>query len=524
LRFLLPSARDILFVLLFASILVGPLSNRPLGDADIGWHIRTGELILQTHSIPHADPFSASMAGRPWFAWEWLYDLLLGFIHRIGGLNAVVWLCALVVATTFTALLRLQLANGTGLLLAVVLTLLTFGAAAIHLFARPHIVSWLFSLEWFAALDRWETSRSQDRLPRSLPLAFPLSMIVWVNVHGGWTFGLAILGIFALAAWIDAVRTGDDFAAIDARKRARALGRVFAWSALATLVNPYGWRLHLHIYQYLGNRYLMNRIEEFRSPDFHGWSERCFGVLLILLVGALAARRRPVKISHLLAALLAVYAGFYSSRNLPVSSMLLALMLGPILWETFSEMANSSGAWHPVRNSVARIVSLAERMAMQERQFRGSLWPLLVVVIAAAICLHGGWVGSRHLINSHFDEQKLPVAAVEFLDQRGDSKPIFSTDSWGGYLIYHWYPERRVLIDDRHDFYGTDWIRDYLIMMQCEPAWRDVTEKWQIRTALLPAGAPLANLLRELPQKWRIVYEDKVAVVFEKNSAPRPVP
>ena len=111
----------------------------------------------------------------------------------------------------------------------------------------------------------------------------------------------------------------------------------------------------------------------------------------------------------------------------------------------------------------------------------------------------------------------MPIAACAYLDGRNDSGPVFSTDAWGGYLIYRWYPVRRVVIDDRHDFYGTDYVRQYLIMMQGEIAWRSMVDKWQIRTALLPAGAPLANLFRELPQEWRVVYEDKVAVVFERK-------
>ena len=50
----------------------------------------------------------------------------------------------------------------------------------------------------------------------------------------------------------------------------------------ATLVNPFGWHLHVHIYRYLTDRYLMSRIAEFRSPDFHGWSQRCFAMILLL--------------------------------------------------------------------------------------------------------------------------------------------------------------------------------------------------------------------------------------------------
>ena len=79
------------------------------------------------------------------------------------------------------------------------------------------------------------------------------------------------------------------------------------------------------------------------------------------------------------------------------------------------------------------------------------------------------------------------------------------------------YPERKVVVDDRHDLYGSDRIREYLILMQGEPGWQSVLKDWQIRTALLPTDSTLANLLRELPQDWRLAYEDKVAVVFERR-------
>src|SRR5580693_4482936 len=156
LRFLLPSVRDIIFIFLFWSVLAGPLSNRPLADADIGWHIRTGELILATHSLPRTDPFSSTMQGRPWFAWEWLYDLALGILHQSSGLNGVAWLCASLVAAIFALLLSQLLRRGTGLPLAILLVLLAEAAALIHLYARPHIVSWLFSLLWWIVLERWE--------------------------------------------------------------------------------------------------------------------------------------------------------------------------------------------------------------------------------------------------------------------------------------------------------------------------------------------------------------------------------
>ncbi len=140
-RFLLPSVRDLVFLVALWALLVGPLSNRPLADADIGWHIRAGEQILATHSVPRVDSFSSTMQGQPWFAWEWLYDTLLGVVHGSMGLNGVVWLAALLMSTAFAVVFWQMLARGTGLPVALLLWLLVLGASSIHVFARPHIVS-----------------------------------------------------------------------------------------------------------------------------------------------------------------------------------------------------------------------------------------------------------------------------------------------------------------------------------------------------------------------------------------------
>jgi hypothetical protein len=521
LRFLLPSVRDFVFIFLFWSALAGPLSNRPLADADIGWHIRTGELILANHALPRTDPFSSTMQGQPWFAWEWLYDILLGVLHRTCGLNGVVWLCALLVAGVFALLLSQLLRRGVGLPLAIILMLLAEAASAIHLFARPHIASWLFSLLWFVVLERWENSGA-GRPPRWIVWFFPASMLLWVNLHGGWLFGMALLGIHTLAAFAENLRAKDPFAAIEVAHRARSMALAWLASAVATLVNPYGRHLHVHVYRYLSDRYLMDRIDEFRSPNFHGWSERCFAVILVLTLVAFAGNRKRLQLSQLLVVLLAAYAGFYSSRNLPVSSMLLVLITGPILWDALTSLADKAGAWRWLRAASGRVAKFSLRMGEQEMQLRGHFWATLAVLCAFVICLSGGRLGSHQLVDASFDPKRVPVAAVNFLQQEGvegrsDSVPVFSTDAWGGYLIYRMYPERKVVIDDRHDLYGSGRIRQYLTLMQVEPGWQAVLKDWRIRTLLLPTDSTLANLLRELPKEWRVAHEDRVAVVFERQ-------
>jgi hypothetical protein len=513
-RFLLPSVRDLVFLLAFWALLMGPLSNRPLADADIGWHIRTGEQILATHSLPRADPFSSTMQGQPWFAWEWLYDALLGIVHRAMGLNGVVWLAALLMATTFALLLSQMLKRGTGIAVAVPLWLLALGAASIHLFARPHIVSWLFSVLWFVVLERWE----QGSAPAWLRWFFPASMVLWVNLHGGWLFGMMLLALYTLAAFVESLRSPDALARIGSAHRARAMGWTFAASAVATVVNPYGLQLHTHIYRYLGNRYLMDHIVEFHSPDFHGWAQRCFVLILVLVLIAAAGSREKIRVSHWLVVLLAAYSGVYAVRNLPVSAMLLALIAGPRLSDWLVSLGENPGAWRPLRRCAAWLSDFAARAGTQESQLHGHLWPALALIATLAICLGGGRLGSRQLVSAQFDAQHLPSGAVGFLSREHSTEPIFGPDQWGGYFIYRLHPQRQVVIDDRHDLYGSDRFREYLMIMQGEPGWRDLVEKWRIHTLVLPAGCTLANLLGEIPHGWRTVYEDRVAVVIEKNS------
>jgi hypothetical protein len=528
--YLLPSARDIIFALLFWSLLAGALSNKLLADADIGWHIRIGEQILAAHAVPHSDPFSFTMRGQPWIDWEWLYDVALGIVHRSMGLNGVLWLGALLVSITMTLLIGHMLRNGTGLLLALALLLLTEMAAAIHLFARPHIVSWLLNLLWLIALERWEkgsfsppsssgaaANLRAGTIPRWLPWFFPLSILFWVNLHGAWVFGLALLACYGIAAAIESAREGNIFVRIRARQRARMMGWSFLCSAFATLVNPYGWRLHQHIYRYLSDRYLIDRIDEFRSPDFHGWAERAFAAILVLTILAFIGKRGKLRTSHLFIMLLAVYSGLYASRSLPVASIVLVVVIGPLLWESITAMSESSGTAPLLRRFCTQLVVFTGRMDAQELGLRGHLWPGLAVIASLAICLHGGRLGARRVVDAHFDSRHLPVEAAAFLAQEQNTNPVFAPDSWGGYLIYRLYSARQVIIDDRHDFYGRDRVRDYLVLTHAEPEWKQVLEKWQIRTIVFPRNSTLAGILGELPGEWKIVYEDKLAVVMEKR-------
>ncbi len=522
-QWILPATADLIFVALLGVLVYTTLAVRLLGDAGIGWHIRTGQLILATQSIPHADPFSSTMSGQPWFAWEWLYDVCVGWLDHVAGLNGVVFFTASIIALTFSWTFRLLLRRGTSFPLALVLVLLAASASMIHFFARPHVVSWLFTLGWFYVLDSTEKEEGNFSVSgRQFRLLWvlPLGMLAWVNIHGGFLLGFALLAIYWMSAVWEYFRLREDrfedaLRKISAGTRSRQLALVGALSALATLANPYGWKLHVHIYRYLSNRFLMDHIDEFQSPNFHGVAQKCFAALLVLSLVALASKKADtpgVRLSEAFVMLFAVYSGLYAARNIPVSALLLVLVIGPRLSDALQSLEKRRASSRS-KSQASAAPQFFLRMQDVETGLRGHIWPVTALVITCWIAFHGGTLGTKPLMNAHFDATRFPSRAVDYFESHNLQGPVFAPDSWGGYLIYRLYPQIRVAVDDRHDFYGEQFLKSYLKMMHVEPGWENFLQQYPVQYVLVPKDSALANILAEMPH-WQPIYSDEVAIVF----------
>jgi hypothetical protein len=516
LQFLIPSVADSLFVAVLLGLSCGALGRLLLRDAGIGWHIRNGQLMLQTHSITRVDSFSATTSGQPWYAWEWLYDLLIAAIHQVLGLNGVVFYSAAIMAAAFVLVFQLAMRRGGSLPITFFLLVLAMGASAIHFLARPHVLSWLLTVVWFEVLDSAASGTGLDSEPNNGRRLFwlPILMLLWVNLHGGFLLGFALLGIYLIGGAIEYF-TDRDRREATGRWLTR-LGLVTSLSLLASFINPYGYKLHLHIYRYLSDRFLMNHVTEFLSPDFHGVAQQCFAVLLLVTIAALASARRKPQPTRLLVILLAAYSGLYASRNLPVSSMLLTLMVAPLLSETVAKAGENAeiAAW--LRSLLSRMHNFGIRMGKMELRFQGHLWLVLVFVLGFWACLHGGRLGSAQLVNAYFDDKRFPVEAADVIAKRDIREPIFCPDQWGGYLIYRLYPHTKVLVDDRHDLYGDQFFKDYLRVVFVQPGWDKLLDEQHVNWILVQKDSSLGTIL-EQTSPWKLVHEDGTAVLFHRE-------
>jgi len=514
-RFLLPSVTDLLFILLLFSLTIGALAPRLLGDAGTGWHIRNGDLILQTTTITRADPFSATMNGERWYAWEWLFDVAVARIHQCAGLNGVVFFAALIIATAFAFTFVFSLRRGGSLPVTLVLLVLALGASAIHLFARPHVFSWLLAVIWLQSLDSSECADDPAKYRKLIWL--PVLMLFWVNVHGGFLLGLVLCGIYLIAGSVRLWRAKD----FVERQRIRGwISRLSAFSAVSFfvgLINPFGYKLYTHVYQYLSDRFLMNHIDEFRSPDFHGLAQQCFAALLLIAIVTVAVAGRKLRTSDLFVLIFAVYSGLYASRNLPISSLLMTLILAPLLSQALTSEAENGSMPSRTRRFLSTINAFSARMARAESGLRGHLWPAMAVIAGLFLVTQPGKLGPNEIMHAQFDAKRFPVAAVNAIQQRGIQEPIFSEDYWGGYLIFRLYPQNRVFVDDRHDFYGDAFLKRYLKIIHVEPGWETALKEMNPNYVLLTKKSTLTNILKEVPQ-WKVVYEDETATLFQNGN------
>jgi hypothetical protein len=352
-----------------------------LMDCDTGWHVRTGEFILRTGSVPVRDLFSFSRPDQPWFAWEWLTDVIFARLHAWGGLEAVAGFSILVLCAAAAIVLAWLLSREAGLWLGLAVTLGVVSASTVHYLARPHI----FSILLFP-LALWLLDSDFRRPGPPVWMLAPVSAL-WANLHGGFVGWLVTLALAPVAMVID--RNWRGFV---------RYGCLVVVCAASTLANPYGWRLHQPIVGYLGSSWIMDNVNEFQSPRIRSENMLVFALLLALgfgLAGRTLARRQWFESGLVF---LWGLAALRSARHIP----LYAAVAAPVIATELSAccrwfVSNSDrGRWMGVLWDAGQELGRSRRLG---------LWALTMGVLALWLSVPSSRIGD-------FPSTSFPVAAV----------------------------------------------------------------------------------------------------------------
>jgi hypothetical protein len=510
------SARRLIVFVLLASIFT--MTAGAISDPDFWWHLRTGQLIFETHAVPHADPFSFTGYGAHWVAHEWLTEVLMFAVFKLTGWGGLVTVFSLVMTAALGFAYCGAARRGAHPFVACAATLLGALATAPIWGVRPQMISFLFTsifvfvLDDYARDDHGRDDHSfADRRRRTLWLLVPV-MLVWANMHGGFALGLALVALAGAGVVLDELLRGDATQTDEERApraprirrawaRLRPLCLVFATCAAVVPLNPNGVRLFAYPFETISSRAMQRYIIEWFSPDFHQPYAHALAILLFATFAALALSPKRARAGELLLVCVSAYAALRAWRNIPLFALVAIPPLAEHSWSFINDRLRSRRDEARPTVGTKMTVGLALNAA-------------LLVCVPLGLCVARVVSVARN--QSAVEAEKFPAGAVEFMRAHAEMDRAFNAYGWGGYVIWKLYPQRRVFIDGRADVYGDALVEKYLSAENGERGWRATLDEYNVNAAMIRPDAPLASLL-EADAGWRKVYEDKQAAIFFKK-------
>lgn len=497
-RILIPSLSDMFFLAILVWLFMSSGAAGWQGlllDADAGWHMRTGQYILDHHAVPHQDLYSFSKPGAAWYAWEWGSDVLFGWLQRLAGLKAVVLFTGVILAGFATTLMRRMIWRGVHVFVALAVALLSVGAASIHFLARPHIFTLLF-----LSISVWLIQADREKQGRRIWLLVPLT-VLWTNLHGGFLALIALLGLCAIGTAVEAFAAKEVWGGLWWRNAGRYLGLAAACAA-ASLVNPYGYKLHQHMYQYLRSDWIKTVIQEFMSPSFRNENMMQFEILLLVGLIAAAGLFRNRRIAEGLWIVFFAHMALSSVRHVPVY----VTVVGPLIAYEIAGWWKSWTHGAPKKSFPAIFNHMAADAAPGFR--RTSIWPLAVVTALVATGAPIPWP-------KDFPDINFPIQIVHEHEPQILASRVLTTDQWADYLIYV-NPHQKVFVDGRSDFYGPETGNEYIDLVNGGPDWQATMKKYNFNLVLLPREMPVVQLLKTQPD-WRVSADDGKRILLVRS-------
>jgi len=481
---------------------------RTVSDLDTGWQLATGRWVVQHHHVPSSDVLSYTAQGE-----HWIYPVGAGVVFYLafllGGYALLSWMSAAACVGTVALLLRRGSAVSAGIAI-----------LAVPLIAeRTPPRADMFTVVLFAAFLSilWENYQT-GRAPLWL---LPLLMVFWVTVHFGFDAGLGLIAAYAGTEVLEMVCG-------EVRRRAalQRLRRAFPWlaaTAVATLVNPWGWGIyralllqqrasseqHVWIAEWQGVR--LNWHTASAAFTLGGTRSALFSLWAVaIVVGVVALLRRQIGSAILLFA--AAYAPVRHVRMGAVFACVVVVIGG----QTLPLAIERAASWirlPRLRTALAGVAVMLLAMLTYSR--------------SADLVTNRYYSGATPDLATFGTGLSwwFPQRAADFIERENLPGQIFNSYDEGGYVSWRLGPQRLDYIDGRDTLFGLDRVKRQEKLLESPPdsaIWDEETSRYNINTILLSRGDGIEHgHLKDLcaSSTWQPVYLDEVSAVFVRRTA-----
>lgn len=440
-------------------------------NGDTLWHIKAGESILSSGSIPFIDQFSWSAPGAPWISHEWLFELFIALVYKAGPIGISIFSAFLLIVVLYIYWKLIKTASSTSVVAAIFyfFTLLMISSAWT---ARPYVASY-----GFLAITLYILLVGKEKPVKLWYL--PLVFLVWTNFHASVIMGLGIVGLELLLSFLPRFET-ENIKNIPGDKK--HLAGVFIASTAASLINPHGFKIWYFAYK-LSTDPLYKHINEWQSPEALAYKLMIF-LIVIMAIVFLAIRKNKADLLLLIVALFSLFGALTSVRHFYYFVMVWMVVLVQLIGKL--EISRKTISFLGAALSLVFIMSL----------------------------LQNGWVGKD--TRALAEEAGYPVKAVDWLEDNNADR-IFNRYNWGGYLIHRDIP---VFIDGRADMYHmagmeNDPFLDYVNLMNFVEPPEEILQKYDARYFLFPVDAWQMHYLKKCG--WKEVYADERAMILTRD-------
>lgn len=436
-----------------------------LRDPDLWWHLADARLLCTTHHFIRIEPYSFAVAGQAWVNPEWLSELPFWFSYQAFGLRGIYLVTWLALAANVLLLFwrgyrRTGNSDASFWAAALGFVLMTVNSGP-----RTILFGYLaLSVEMFL-LEAAE--RGHRRLLWFLPPLFCL----WINLHGSWLIGIALLALYCVCAFLR-VNMGSLRQEPTPSAERKHLICVFAASIAALIVNPYGWRLVFTPFDMLFNQSVnIANVAEWRPLQVSSLEGTVVVAIIALMVLANLKRSRTWPVFDLAVVLFAWYAAVDHIRF----SFLAAVLTVPFLAMDIARSFSSES---------------------EER----TIPALNALIGAAALCFAVVMYPSESRLQKQL-ARSFPLQTIRSLQS---SWRTFNWDYVGGMMAFEGKPD---LVDSRIDtFEHHGVLQNYLAAMNLQDA-PAVLDYYRIDHVLVQQEQPLGVLLAALPG-WRLVAQE----------------
>jgi hypothetical protein len=483
-------------LLLFGWYLIFLAQKIDLTTADLGRHLKNGQMILEEkYAVLYTNFYSFTNPQYPFVNHHWASGVIFYLVWRLFGFTGLHLFFTALSLLVFFLFFKLAQKNS-NFAISFLVSLFLIPLIAERKEIRPEVFSYFFSSLFFWILWHYH----QGKISAGWLVLLPISGIFWVNLHINFIFGFFLIGVFLL----ERIFAPRPF--LSDKNKVKNLTLTFVFTGLSFLINPFGLK---------GLLYPFNIFKEYGYRIVENQS-----VLFLQKIGVI---NNP----NLLL--------FEITFSLFVASSLLLFFLNRkkfsliffVLGTTFGALAFTALRNFTIFGLFSLVIlsynfdNILKSIKLKRETFEEILAFSFLVIAIFSFVNNSQTIFSKNKGFGLLPENNAPA---KFFHQKGIKGPIFNNYDIGSYLIFYLFPKEKVFVDNRPEAYPASFFQEiYIPIQENEETWQKLSKEYNFNAIFfshrdLTPWAQKFLINRINDKNWAPIFADNFAIIFLKRN------